>query len=142
MVADTLPDDLLTITECAERANVPVRTMRRWLVAAHEKHGGILVSFQRDGQKVRKWWVHPLGLKLLRKGQTTEEQIGELEERIGELEEMIRENGRRIEGLKDAHVAHKRELAKWQRKMERRVAHLKKTQEDLVAMAADWDRDD
>ncbi len=51
---------LLSVRQAAEAIGVTPRVMRRRLRALHERYeGNLLQSFQRPGQRVRKWWISP-----------------------------------------------------------------------------------
>lgn len=113
---------LLSVRECAELAGCSVWKMKRRLLKLHREYGDILHSFQEEGKPVRKWLVNPVALQLMRQSRATTEQLEE-------LREAVKENTHRIEGLKGAHVSHRRRTAKWQRKVERRLEGLRTVQE-------------
>jgi hypothetical protein len=118
-------DDLLTIREAAEKAGTSVWKMKRRLLALHEDYDGVLVSFQGSRRKVRKWWVNPAALLLMKQSRLTIDQLEELREHV-------MENARKLEGLRDSHVSHKRTTAKMLRKLERKVRFLEESQADAM----------
>ena len=140
---------LLSVRECAELAGCSVWKMKRRLLKLHREYGDILHSFQEEGKPVRKWLVNPVALQLMRQSRATTEQIEE-------LREAVKENTHCIEGLRGAHVSHRRRTAKWQRKVERRLEGLRTAQEgqaktlqslaqdqaNILAVVKDWDCED
>lgn len=116
---------LLSVRECAELAGCSVWKMKRRLLKLHREYGDILHSFQEEGKPVRKWLVNPVALQFMRQSRATTEQIEE-------LRAAVKENTHRIEGLKGAHVSHRRSVSKVLRRLERKTRFLEKSQQLLT----------
>lgn len=104
---------LPTIREAAELAGIPPYTLKRRLLALHERTGRVLVSFARPGSKVRKWHVRPEGLLLaMREDPTaTDEHLHQLEHKLSEFEA-------RLVALRNAFRQHKRSDAAWKKEQD------------------------
>jgi hypothetical protein len=93
----------LPLAETARAAGVSERTMRRRMVALHQKlDGGVLRSYNLKG-KTRKWFVNPQALLA-----GVEDDPDEAERGLGEHLLRIEELEKRLDALRQSHNALKR----------------------------------
>ncbi len=74
------------LTRYARDTGTPPRTLRRRVRELHDRHGGILRTYSRPGQRVGKWWVNPVALQAAMVRTNTEERLDDYEDRIINLE--------------------------------------------------------
>jgi len=104
---------LPTIREAADMVGVKPRVLKRRLLKLHARSKNVLVSFEEDGRKVRKWHVKPAGLLLAMREdpKITDERFAEIEMRVNELET-------RQVALRNTLRAHRREDREWKKRHE------------------------
>jgi len=108
-----LEDGWIPLAETARKAGVPERTMRRRMVALHQRlGGGVLRSYHPEGGHVRKWFVNAAALRagIEKDPDATEVALGEHLVRIEELE-------RRLLALRQSHIVVKRHVKAVQLKL-------------------------
>lgn len=106
----------LTVRQAAEAAGVPVRTMRRRVVALHAEHGGIL--WRVDGRKVAR--VRSTRVKLmidveaLAEAHLRHPDQNDVEHEY--LSALVRDLSQKVEALRKSHNRLKRRVdsALWQ----------------------------
>lgn len=83
------PDEWVPLAEHAREIGMPERTLRRRLMALHQRlGGGVLRSYNAPGAKVGKWFFNRLATRagLERDPDETEAALGEHLTRIEKLE--------------------------------------------------------
>ncbi|UOF77379.1 nirD-like proteiN [Caudoviricetes sp.] len=76
----------MELTRYAREVGTHPRTLRRRVRELHDRHGGILRSYTRPGQRVGKWWVNPVALQAAMVRTDTEDRLDDHEHRVVELE--------------------------------------------------------
>ena len=99
-----IPFGWLPLAAEARKAGVPERTMRYRLVALHHKlGGGVLMSLNEPGTKVRKWWFNPEALK-----RALDVDPNPIDVAFGESELRIEDVEKKIAALRNAFREHKK----------------------------------
>lgn len=101
-----MDDAWIPLAETARKAGVNERTMRRRMVALHQRMGGgVLRSYHPEGGHVRKWFVNAAALRagIEKDPDATEVALGEHLVRIEELE-------KKLLALRQSHIAVKRQV--------------------------------
>lgn len=117
-----VPKGLLSIRQAAELIGAHPKTLLRRLTRLHEQHGGVLVSFERPGAKVRKYFIQRDRLMEVWSHESEEDFTDDEKDEAEKFR--IEEFEAKLLALRAAHRKTRAELAALRREMQGRLARL------------------